>query len=68
MIKGFTTLFREFFESEKVAGLFLLLCTVISLIIANLPSGAPYRDFMHHHFDFGVAGLNIHLTGGAVGK
>lgn len=62
MIKGFTTLFREFFESEKVAGLFLLLCTIISLTISNLPSGAPYRHLMHHHLNFDFAGISIHLT------
>ncbi|MBC7747413.1 MAG: Na+/H+ antiporter NhaA [Methylotenera sp.] len=45
-----TTLFKEFFESEKVAGITLILCTVISLGIANSYCGAGYQHFWHSDF------------------
>lgn len=45
-----TNLFKEFFESEKVAGITLILCTVISLGIANSVFGAGYQHFWHHDF------------------
>ncbi|MFV8358005.1 Na+/H+ antiporter NhaA [Flavobacterium sp. XS1P32] len=45
-----TNLFREFFENEKVAGITLILCTVISLGIANSVFGAGYQHFWHSDF------------------
>lgn len=38
-------LFKDFFESEKVSGLLLILCTVISLTIANSVFGESYHHF-----------------------
>lgn len=40
-----TQLFKDFFESEKFGGLLLILCTVISLIIANSVIGESYHHF-----------------------
>lgn len=40
-----TKLFKEFFESEKVGGLILIICTFISLIIANSTLGDSYQKF-----------------------
>lgn len=45
-----TKLFKEFFESEKVAGLILIVCTIISLLIANSVYGADYQHFWHIDF------------------
>lgn len=45
-----TNLFKEFFENEKVAGITLILCTVISLGIANSFCGAGYQHFWHSDF------------------
>ncbi|WP_395047594.1 Na+/H+ antiporter NhaA [Flavobacterium sp.] len=42
-----TKLFREFFESEKSSGLFLISCTIFSLVIANSPIGNSYLHFWH---------------------
>src|SRR5580765_7877936 len=39
-------LFRDFFESEKTAGLILILCTIVSLLLTNL-FGHSYSDFWH---------------------
>jgi NhaA family Na+:H+ antiporter len=40
-----TQLFRDFFESEKVGGLVLILCTLVSLVLANSAFGETYHHF-----------------------
>lgn len=45
-----TKLFTEFFENEKVAGLILIVCTIISLFVANSLFGADYQHFWHSDF------------------
>ncbi|RIY38145.1 Na+/H+ antiporter NhaA [Capnocytophaga canis] len=50
-----TKLFKEFFESEKAGGLILIVCTVISLLIANSSFGESYVQF----FQTKTAGLSI---------
>jgi len=40
-------LFVDFFESKKSGGLILLLCTVISLLLANSVFGDSYLHFWH---------------------
>jgi NhaA family Na+:H+ antiporter len=40
-----TKLFTGFFESEKAGGLLLILCTVVSLILANSAMGNAYHHF-----------------------
>src|SRR4051812_14487795 len=59
MTNKFTNLFKGFFDSEKVAGLVLLFCTVISLIIANSPVGDSYIHLMHQTIDISFSGLAL---------
>jgi len=40
-----TQVFKNFFESEKVGGLFLLVCTLTSLVLANSTFGESYHHF-----------------------
>jgi len=40
-----TNLFKEFFESEKVGGLLLIFCTIVSLSLANSVFGESYHHF-----------------------
>jgi NhaA family Na+:H+ antiporter len=47
--------FTNFFESEKSSGILLILCTFVSLVIANSFVGAAYLDFWHAN----VAGLSV---------
>jgi Na+:H+ antiporter, NhaA family len=47
--------FTNFFESEKSSGIFLILCTVLSLVIANSSLGPAYLDFWHAK----VGGLSV---------
>jgi len=47
--------FQRFFESEKAGGILLIVCTVISLMLANSPIGDPYLHLWHVK----VAGLSV---------
>jgi NhaA family Na+:H+ antiporter len=47
--------FKRFFDSEKTAGILLIACTIVSLLIANSPLGDGYLHLWHAH----VAGLSI---------
>lgn len=42
-----TQLFTSFFESEKSSGIFLLVCTAISIVLANSSFSAAYLHFFH---------------------
>lgn len=44
--------FNDFFESEKLAGIALIICTVISLIIANSSFQEAYLGFWNMKLDF----------------
>lgn len=45
-----TKLFKDFFNSEKVAGLLLICCAVISLTLANSSLGVNYQSFWDTSF------------------
>lgn len=45
-----TTLFRHFFESEKAGGFTLIICTIVSLFLANSYLGENYLHFWHTQF------------------
>lgn len=47
--------FNEFFDSEKSSGILLIICTVISLILANLVLGDGYVAFWQRY----LGGLSI---------
>jgi NhaA family Na+:H+ antiporter len=54
-----TKLFREFFESKKSSALILLICTVVSLLLANSPAKSAYLSFWNlpifdHHLSHWV--------------
>ena len=55
--------FQEFFNSEKSSGILLIICTAISLLIANSSNGADYLGFWQTH----LGGLSIeHWTNDAL--
>jgi Na+:H+ antiporter, NhaA family len=62
MTRKFRNLFKGFFDSEKVAGLVLLICTVISLVIANSAVGDSYIHFMHQKLDLSFSGVDLNYT------
>lgn len=57
-----TTLFKGFFDSEKIGGVLLLLCTLVSLLIANSGFGETYTHFWHSKLDLSFAGLNLNYS------
>lgn len=52
-----STLFTDFFHSEKSGGLLLIACTVISLLLANSSIGEQYIHFWHEK----AGGLSVEL-------
>lgn len=50
-----TKIFTNFFESEKSAGLILIACTAISLVLSNSTLGHEYMDVWHIKF----AGMSL---------
>ncbi|CAN5272213.1 Na+/H+ antiporter NhaA [soil metagenome] len=50
-----TKSYNEFFDSEKASGIFLIVCTIVSLLMANVLIGGKYLDFWHLY----VGGLSI---------
>jgi len=47
--------FKDFFDSERSSGILLIVCTVVSLLIANSSFGAGYLRFWQHH----IGGLSV---------
>lgn len=54
-----TALFQEFMESEKAAGVALILCTLVSIIIANSPAGKIFLDFWQSKIGFEIGGVAL---------
>lgn len=51
MIKSLSTLFKDFFNSEKTGGLVLLSCTLVSLLLANSFFADDYLAFWETSFN-----------------
>lgn len=46
-----TRLFKDFFESEKIGGFLLIICTIISLLLANSSFSNDYLSIWHYQFN-----------------
>lgn len=55
-------LFNEFFESEKTAGIVLIFCTIVSLIVANSILGDHYIDFWHRKLNLSFSSVQLHYS------
>jgi Na+:H+ antiporter, NhaA family len=55
-------LFKDFFDSEKIGGLILLACTVLSLLLANSSFGETYTHFWHSYLDLSFASVNLNYS------
>lgn len=62
MTRNFSNMFQGFFDSEKVAGLLLVVCTVVSLIIANSSLGQNYLHFIHQKVDLSFANIALNYS------
>ncbi|HRE38107.1 MAG TPA: Na+/H+ antiporter NhaA, partial [Chitinophagaceae bacterium] len=56
-----TKLFSDFFKSERSGGIVLILCTIASLLLANVFIGQDYIDFWHSKagFEWGPVKLKL---------
>ena len=59
MRRVFANMFKDFFESEKIAGVLLVICTVISLIITNTAFGEKYLEFWHSYLNLSFSRLEL---------
>jgi Na+:H+ antiporter, NhaA family len=59
MDSRFGDMFKKFFDSEKVAGLLLIICTLISLLIANSFFGSEYVHLFHDKIDLRISDISI---------
>lgn len=62
MPEKFSNLFKGFFDSEKVAGLLLVICTVFSLVIANSSFGEDYLHLMHQKLNLSFANIGLEYS------
>jgi NhaA family Na+:H+ antiporter len=62
MVKKFSNLFSGFFDSEKVAGLLLIICTIISLIVANSFLGEGYIGLIQSKFDLSFSAISLNYS------
>ena len=61
--RSLSNTFQNFVDSEKSSGILLIVCTAISLLIANSSSGADYLNF----WQMDIAGLSVeHWTNDAL--
>ncbi len=61
-IRKYTNLFTTFIENEKSSGIILIFCTIISLIISNLPEGKSYSDLFHSIVNLSFWKINLNLS------
>ncbi|MEY3983564.1 MAG: Na+/H+ antiporter NhaA [Bacteroidota bacterium] len=57
-----TALFKDFLKSEKVSGILLFVCTVISLLIANSSIGSTYASIWEYKLGFNLGPLDFNLS------
>jgi NhaA family Na+:H+ antiporter len=57
-----TALFKDFLKSEKVSGVLLFGCTVISLFIANSSIGSSYASIWEYKVGFNLGSLDFNLS------
>ncbi|MBS1948734.1 MAG: Na+/H+ antiporter NhaA [Bacteroidetes bacterium] len=59
-----TNVFSDFFNSEKMGGLLLIVCTVASIAIANSSIGNGYLHFWHSHVGLPCSKLQLNYPVG----
>lgn len=62
MKETLSNFFREFTSSEKNAGMVLIACTIISIIVSNTAFSEHYLHFWHTKTGFSLMGIDMHLS------
>lgn len=61
MLYKITNMFREFLENKKSGGIILILCTAVSMIIANSGFGQTYTHFWHTTVGFAIGNADLNF-------
>lgn len=56
------TVFKKFFHSGKVGGIILLICVIISLIIANTGAATDFANFLGKTIGIKIGSFNLSYT------
>ncbi|GFO58007.1 Na(+)/H(+) antiporter NhaA [Geomonas silvestris] len=59
LVQKFKQLFLDFLASEQASGLLLIICTAVSVALANSPAGHGYQEFWHTKVGFDIAGIEV---------
>ena len=62
VFKKVVTPFEEFIHEEKTAGMLLMVCTVIAMVLANSGLREAYEHVLHTEMAFSVTGFEIRHT------
>lgn len=55
-------IFKQFFQSGKIGGIILLICVVVSLIIANSTASEWFSTFLAQEIGFSIASINLNYS------
>jgi NhaA family Na+:H+ antiporter len=56
------SIFKKFFHSGKVGGIILLICVIISLIIANSSQKDNFANFLTQNLGFSIGNFSLNYT------
>jgi NhaA family Na+:H+ antiporter len=62
MIYKITKMFKEFLENKKAGGFLLILCTAVSMIVANSGFGDGYIHFWHSVIGFNLGSIDLNYS------
>lgn len=54
--------FNTFFHKSSIGGVFLLICSIISLIFANIPSLGGFHAFWGHNAGISIGSFSLEMT------
>lgn len=52
-------IYRKFLEAESKGGIILILCMIISILLANTVLGSHFNNLLNYNLGFNLAGLNL---------
>jgi NhaA family Na+:H+ antiporter len=62
MTDRLTKIFNDFFNDEKNGGIILVLCSVLSIMLANTSFGLQYSAFWHSNMDLSFPGIALDFS------
>lgn len=62
MKKLSANIYKKFLETESKAGIILIICVFISILIANSPIGNYFNDFLNLKLGFELGGIDLNYS------